>query len=179
MMQPFFPRVDEWRLSSEAITTSFEELARDGLAGNEGVALWLGRRHEGRADVTHVVLLRGSRIIRRPDLIDIHASLFNDVADVGISLGIRLIGQIHSHGPQVGTDLSWTDRTRGLQVPFYLSVVAPDYGLRANGGLAGCGVHVFEAARGYRRLGVEEVSRRVQVVHDLAVSQLIVGKERP
>ncbi|MER3406785.1 MAG: hypothetical protein C4289_17785, partial [Chloroflexota bacterium] len=84
----------------------------------------------GQAEITHVVGLRGPGVIKRPDFLRIEPWLLNDVTDLAIDLGVVLVGQVHTHGPGYGTDLSMTDRTYGIAVPFYISVVAPDYGLR-------------------------------------------------
>jgi hypothetical protein len=60
-------------------------------------------------------------------------------------------------------------------VPYYLSIVAPDYGLRPDTRLVECGVHVFEPAIGYRRLPPAEIDERIRLVPGAAVPVLTVG----
>jgi hypothetical protein len=152
-------------------------MARDGLLGNEGVALWLGRRGNGRAEVTHLVALRGRGVIKRPDQLVLQPQLVNDVTDLAIKLGVTLVGQIHSHGKLYGTDLSYADRTFGITVPYFLSLVAPDYALRPQTRLEECGVHLFEPGVGFRRLPPAELSRRVFLVSGDPIPLLTVGEE--
>ena len=173
----FFAPVNTWRIPEPAFAASLQEMARDGVRGDEGVALWLGRRGGGQAEVTHMVALRGPGVVKRPDQLVIEPALLNDVTDLAVELGVVLVGQIHSHGELYGTDLSHADRTLGIRVPYYLSLVAPDYALRPRTRLEDCGVHVFEPGRGFRRLSVAEVGRRLQAVADASVPVLTVGKE--
>ena len=172
----YFPEIDRWLIPASAWNESFHEMALDGQLGNEGVALWLGRREGDQAEVTHVVALRGPEVIKEPDLLVIGASLLNDVTDLVIELGVRLIGQIHSHGTRYGTNLSYSDHRNGIKTPGYLSIVAPDYGVRPGTSLAQCGVHVFERDRGFRRLAGEEARRRVLIVQGTTVPTIVVGR---
>jgi proteasome lid subunit RPN8/RPN11 len=173
----FFAPVNTWRIPEPAFAASLQEMAHDGVRGDEGVALWLGRRGAGQAEVTHVVALRGPGVVKRPDQLTIGPALVNDVTDLAIDLGLVLVGQIHSHGELYGTDLSYADRTFGVRVPYYLSLVAPDYALRPRTRLEECGVHVFEPGRGFRRLPVAEVGRRLHLVAAAPAPVLTVGKE--
>lgn len=171
----FFPPVQVWRLPTAALTDSLAELARDGRSGSEGIMLWVGQRRDGVAEVTHLVALRGAGIIKAPAFIRITPPLFNEVADVVAELDAVLVGQIHSHGVGYSTNLSPTDRTQGIAVPYYLSIVAPDYALRPATRLVECGVHVFEPAVGYRRLPAAEIDERIQLVPGAVVPVLTVG----
>lgn len=163
MSNSFFSSIETWRIPESALVDSMAEMAIDGISGNEGVALWLGHRRDGIAEVTHLVALRGAGIIKFPDFLRIESWLLNEVTDLAIDLELCLIGQIHSHGFGYPTDLSETDRTFGLAVPYFLSVVAPDYGLRSSIFLPDCGVHIFEPRTGFRRLDEAEVSQRILV----------------
>jgi len=116
-------------------------------------------------------------VIKRPDLLVVSPWLLNEVADVALQLSVSLIGQIHTHGSGYDIDLSRTDRARGIAVPYFLSVVAPDYGLRSDIGIADCGVHVFEPGLGYRRLSTREVEQRVQVVSGSPPPLLLIGQD--
>jgi hypothetical protein len=172
----YFPAIEKWIIPKSVITESFKEMARDGKVGNEGIALWLGKRSEGQAQVTHLLALRGSGITRKPAVLMIEPELINSVTDITIELEVALIGQIHSHGPLHGTNLSITDITYGLSVPFYLSVVAPDYAMKKKCDLSSCGIHVFEPRTGYRRLPAWEVTNRIQVIEGTRPPFLTVGE---
>jgi hypothetical protein len=173
----FFPPIEYWCLPQEALDLSQAEMALDGREGNEGIALWLGRRGTGLALVTHVIALRGPGVVKRPDLLQIEPWLLNDVADAAIERDVALVGQIHSHGPGYSTNLSPTDRRYGIAVPGYLSVVAPDFGLRAVAQIGDCGVHVFEAGVGYRRLDPPEIETRVSVIPGGETSLVVIGEK--
>jgi len=122
----FFPPVKLWKIPASALRDSFLEMARDGINGNEGIMLWLGKRGREVAVLTHLVALRGPGIRRTPVHINISSALMNHLTEFAITNNVVLVGQSHSHGKYFGVDLSSTDRTFGLQVPDYLSVVAPD-----------------------------------------------------
>jgi hypothetical protein len=156
MTHEFFPTVERWHVPRSAFAASLIEMSRDGHQGNEGIAFWLGTRSGGIATITHVVCLRGRDVVREPAYLHVGADTINEIADLGIEHGASIIGQIHSHGPRHGVDLSPTDRRYGIAVPYFLSVVAPDYALRPTTSIAECGVHVFEAGAGYRRLDAHE-----------------------
>ncbi|SRR5579883_1068049 len=173
----FFAPVSTWHLPTSAFTESLREMARDGVSGNEGVALWLGHRSNGQAEVTHLVALRGPGVIKRPDQLILRPELLNEVTDIAVALGVALVGQIHSHGKLYGTDLSFADRTFGITVPYFLSLVAPDYALRPNTRLEECGVHVFEPGIGFRRLPPAELSQRIVLVPGIPIPFLTVGEE--
>jgi hypothetical protein len=175
MTQELFPPIKVWTMPESIFQQSLLEMARDGRDGNEGVALWLGRRSDGRADISHLVLLRGLGVIKQPALLQIESWLLNEVTDLVIELRVALLGQIHSHGVGWPVDLSRTDRTYGLAVPWYLSLVAPDYALRSETHLAECGVHVFEPGSGYRRMGSREISDRVRLISGRSIEVVTVG----
>ncbi len=168
-----FPAIDKWIVPQSAVTDSLREMASDGLRGNEGVTLWLGKRMNGQAEVTHLVALRGPGIVKKPLLLVIRPGLLNKVTDLTIRYGVALIGQIHSHYGQ-NTDLSITDKTYGVAVPYYLSIVAPYFALRTDITISDCGIHVFEPSKGYRRMNQNEVLSRVQVVQKETIPFLTV-----
>ena len=175
MNDRYFPAVRLWILPEPALQASLREMAQDGSRGCEGCVLWLGRRHDGVGEIKHLVALRGEGIIKRADYLNIEAWLFNEVADVAIDFGLSIIGQIHTHGPGYGTHLSPVDRSGGFTIPYYLSVVAPDFGLRPATRITECGVHVFEPNCGYRRLAPTEVLSRLQVVPGPPLPMTTVG----
>jgi len=173
----YFPAIKKWIIPESAIIESFKEMARDGKSGNEGITLWLGKRSKEHAQVTHLVALRGPGIVKKPAVLIIEPDLFNSVTDITIAYNVALIGQIHSHGPWHGTDLSVTDIRYGLSVPFYLSIVAPDYALKTECDLSSCGVHIFDPGTGYRRLSPMEAQDRIQIIKGNKTPFLIIGED--
>ncbi len=159
----YFPPVDRWHLPEFLLRECFDEMRSDGARGTEGIALWLGTRVDGVGDIRRCVMLRGDGVRRRPDQIVIESWLLDRITDIAIDCGEVLIGQIHSHGPMAGTELSFTDRHHGIRVPGFLSVVAPSYAASESPAIGACGVHVYEAG-GFRRLSSEELRARVAVV---------------
>ena len=157
-MSEFFPKVTRWILTEKAFTDSVNEVAKDGRNGNEGIVLWLGHRREQTASVTHLVVPDGPGIIKTPVYLSISPQLVNEITDVAVKVESSLVGQAHSHGRGFGVDLSRSDRLNGINVPWYLSVVIPDYGLRSVNRVSDCGVHVYEPQRGYRRLFAGEAT---------------------
>ena len=178
MNNKYFPIVERWSLPAAALHESIVEMSRDGVRGNEGVVLWLGRRTNGEAHVSHIVALRGDNVIKGPDQLILKESIFAAVTDVAIDIGVSLIGQIHSHGPGYGVDLSPTDRMYGVSVPYYLSLVAPDYAMRPNTTLLECGVHVLRPGDGFIRLGPAEIKARVRLTTEPLAKMIIVGEGR-
>ena len=176
MTNSYFSEIQTWRVPEMAIADTLEEMAIDGREGNEGIVLFLGGDRDAVAEVTHLVKLRGPCIEKYPWRINIDAALLNDVTDIAIENKLRLIGQVHSHGPGYGLDLSPTDKAYGIRTPYYLSLVAPDYALTATP-LQSWGVHVFMENRGWLRLGASEASRRLQVLPGKHASVITVGGE--
>ncbi|MGJ4973424.1 hypothetical protein ACQR1N_30865 [Bradyrhizobium sp. HKCCYLRH1073] len=177
-MAKFFEEPQLWRIGAQVFADSLSEMARDGIHGNEGVAMWLGRYEGHVAIVTHVGILRGANVRKEPRLLMIGSELINDLTDLAMESGVRLIGQIHSHGPYYGTDLSETDRRYGVAVPGMLSLVAPDYALRKGTTLADCGIHLFQPGKGWRRLPADEAQRRLSLSDTGAARILTAGAER-
>lgn len=164
-----------WEVPAEALVLSHAEMRIDGVMGNEGTALWLGRRIDGAAIVSHVACLRGPGIHKEPDLIHISTDLFNEVADIASDLGVYIVGQIHSHGIGYLLDLSPTDRRHGIRVAGFLSIVAPDYCLNGHLDIHNCGVHVCGQDGVFRRLTIGESKSRI-VVTNSAVARIEVGR---
>jgi hypothetical protein len=175
MTNPYFTQIETWRIPRAAIRDALAEMAIDGSRGNEGIVLFLGSDHGATAQVTHLVKLRGLGVERYPDQININAALINEVTDAAIERNVRLIGQVHSHGPAYGVDLSPTDRIYGIRAPFYLSLVAPDYGMSAVP-IQYWGVHVFMEAQGYVRLSTVDLNRRVKITPGERIRVLTVGE---
>jgi proteasome lid subunit RPN8/RPN11 len=176
MTNPYFSETKGWQIPENAIADSLAEMAIDGRAGNEGIVLWLGRDHGDIAEITHLARLRGPLVERFPDFINIHPSLLNDVADLAIARQVRLVGQVHSHGPGYGLDLSPTDRKFGIRAPQYLSLVAPDYA-NTRAPVHCWGVHVFVEGFGYSRMSRDEAHGCLHVVPGPRLPLLTAGEE--
>jgi proteasome lid subunit RPN8/RPN11 len=166
MTNPYFTQTRLWRIPQAAIEDSLDEMALDGAKGTEGIVLWLGKDNDDIADITHLVRLRGPLVVKRKEYINIHSALLNDVADIAIEHGLRLLGQVHSHPPGYSVDLSPTDRMYGIQVPFYLSLVAPDFA-RTSAPVHNWGVHIYTAEAGYIRADQEKTRRCLQLTDGL------------
>lgn len=172
----YYPEAKKWIIPESIVQVSLNELAQDGVNGNEGICLWLGNRgDDGLAEITQAVLLRGPNIEKSPLNITIKPELMREIHEKAQENKVLLIGQIHSHGEYVGTNLSWVDRKYGVSVPDYLSVVAPNYGLTQGTTLSDCGVHIFVAKKGYIRLSSREVFKRIIVDRQKRHSTLIIG----
>lgn len=173
----FFPRVQRWVIPESIFRSSFEEMARDGINGCEGTVLWLGRRLAGTAEISHGVALRGPGVVKGPAFLQIDADTMNEVTELAGNLDMCLIGQIHAHGPGYGVDLSLTDHRYGVRVPYFLSIVAPDYALRPNTSILDCGIHVFVPGRGFVRLSDAQVHGTVVVSKATCLGRLhVVGE---
>lgn len=176
MNTKYFPPVKKWIIPEICFAASLEEMSLDGKFGNEGIALWLGKRSQGNAAVTHLMRLRGSGIIKEPDFLQISPALLNEITGSALNHEVMLLGQIHSHGMYYGVDLSITDKEDGISVPYYLSLVAPDYAMRQHLSLDEYGIHVFEPGFGYRRLHSGEAKAAIEITTS-SISILTIGEE--
>ena len=176
MTNSYFSKVETWRIPEMAVPEALAEMALDGREGNEGIVLFLGRDKGSAAQVTHLVKLRGPGVEKHPAQITIDAALINVVTDAAIENNVRLIGQVHSHGPGYSLDLSATDKLYGIKAPYYLSLVAPEYGMAAVP-IHRWGVHVFMEKQGYVRLSLREVERRIKTTPGVRIPFITVGVE--
>ena len=174
MTNPYFTQIRLWRIPQAAIEDSLDEMALDGAKGTEGIVLWLGKDNDDIAEITHLIRLRGSLVVKRKEYINIHSALLNDVADIAIERGLRLLGQVYSHPPGYSVDLSPTDRMYGIQVPFYLSLVAPDFA-RTRVPVQNWGVHIYTAEAGYLRVDQEQTRHCLQITDGLRPPIFTVG----
>ena len=143
---------------------SLKEILQQNAATGLGIVLWLGKDRGDIADITHLIRLRGPLVVKRKEYINIHSALLNDVADIAIEHGLRLVGQVHSHPPGYAVDLSPTDRMYGIQVPYFLSLVAPDFAhMRVP--VHNWGVHIYTSEAGYVHVGQEDTRRCLQVTN--------------
>jgi hypothetical protein len=90
---------------------------------------------------------------------------------------VVLIGQIHSHGPGFGINLSSSDRTLGFAFPGYLSIVAPEYAQLKSISLNKCGIFVFNRGTGFRRMDSDEIKKRFKIGFWKKSKLITVGEE--
>ena len=150
-----------WTLPQELLRVSIEVMRPRGARGNEGLALWFGHGDERHVRFTHVVEVFGRGFTTTPLYMSLSLRAMATLTEFAAQHDVFLAGQIHSH-PGRFVDLSDLDQVHGIRVPDYLSIVCPFYAQRALESLDCCGVHLFESQR-YRRLGADEVSRRIAV----------------
>lgn len=172
----YFPKIKRWIIPQAALDQSREEMALDGRAGNEGTSLWLGTKKGGEARLTHLVFLRGPGVDKSPYNIRITPELMREVHEKAMAVSGILIGQIHSHHRHCGVDLSPTDHACGIRVPYFLSIVYPDYAQTESTKITDCGVHVFLPDKGFVRLSSKEVAKQIIVEPQLPVEVLVVGE---
>jgi hypothetical protein len=161
----FFPIVRRWLVPPNLLHVCLSEMALDGAQGNEGICLWLGIRQEDEtATVTHAVKLRGEGITKSAANIRLTPELMREVHAYAKSVGKQLVGQIHSHGKEFGVDLSFVDIRYGVSVPYYLSIVAPSYGLDSATSWDDCGIHVYHPDEGFIRVRSDQIAETISVV---------------
>lgn len=149
----------KWILPQSLLATSIQIMAPHGLAGNEGLSLWLGREEGEVATVTHALKLRGSGLITRPLQLQLSDRAMSQITDVASNLDLFLVGQIHSH-PGRFIDLSDVDIKYGIRIDEYLSLVCPHYAQRSDTSWSDCGLHVFDTSE-YRPMGPSEIRHRI------------------
>lgn len=171
----FFPKVDKWIIPEATIDQCREEMALDGMRGNEGTCLWLGTKKDNEARLTHIVFLRGHGIRKSPMNIQIEPDLMRQVHEKAEAASAILIGQIHSHSLRYGVGLSPTDHAYGIRVPYFLSVVCPNYAQTKSTTIMDCGVHVFLPHRGFVRLSKQEIIEQISLQKGQVAEILIVG----
>jgi hypothetical protein len=173
----YFPRVSRWLLPVSVLEQSVAEMSIDGRDGNEGTCFWLGRRIDGDADVSHAVFLRGRGVRKSPLKVWVSPELMREVHEQADSLGLILVGQIHSHSSQCGVDMSASDHAYGVSVPFFLNVICPHYGQDPLTTIFDCGVHICRPRRRYVRLSRREVQRKIIMVPGGAAGTSVVGED--
>lgn len=155
---------------------SIAEMAVDGRNGNEGTCFWLGKRAKGEAEVSHLVFLRGNGIHKSPLNVRVSAELMREVHERAEALGLSLVAQIHSHSSFCGVDMSPSDHAYGISVPFFLSIICPDYAQNPATTLLDCGVHVCLPEGGYIRLQRGEVKRKMIFMPGLLAGITVIGE---
>lgn len=170
-----FNFIHRWELPHRAFALSLEEMARDGVHGNEGVAFWLGTHHGEEARISLVVATRGPDVVKSPGLLVIGPETMNSLTDICIERSLVLVGQIHSHG-DTWVDLSRTDRRDGFKSPSYLSAVVPYYAQRKDTKVSMCGFHVCDVKSVFHRLTPSEITARISVPAGRSVDFKVVDE---
>jgi hypothetical protein len=173
----FFPKVETWSVPETLLQASLAEMSQDGVRGNEGICLWLGTREGGIARIDTLVSLRGPRIHKSPANIQIEPELMRDVHHAAQELGLVLVAQIHSHGEYYGIDLSPVDLLYGISVPYFLSIVAPDYAMNPKTSWDDCGVHIFLPGKGYIRLDKTKIPKCILIDPHAQISEITIGND--
>lgn len=130
--------------ASEAALRSFHGDGESDVDPHEGLLFWAGRRVE---ELTYVLtaLIPSSR--HRPFGVATDEAAMGEVSRTARSLGLGIVGQVHSHP---GKDVRHSDGDDDLAfLPFEgtLSVVVPSYGRRGMSPLEALGVHQFQDGR--------------------------------
>lgn len=161
----------QWRLPRNVLSDSLRLMRPDGILGREGIVFWLGQNNAGVATIRSLVLMSGSGIQKFPLYMEISPDAMNALSNLAESRDSYLVGQIHSH-PGTFVDLSEADIRYGVSVPYYLSVVAPHYGMDTRTSWAECGIHVFAPGAGFHRLTEPDVARAIHI-EDARVAEVI------
>lgn len=158
-----------WLLPEDLLQKSIEVMRPQGMRGNEGLALWLGKSNGTVIEVTHLVEVTGLGFHTSPLFMKLSMRAMAKLTDLTDQLDRYLVGQIHSH-PRNFTDLSELDKTHGIRVPNYLSVVCPHYAQRPTTTIGECGIHIFEGSA-YRRMNNIDTQHRI-IISDRLVAKL-------
>lgn len=159
------------------LAQSIAEMAIDGREGNEGTCFWFGNRTDGDAEISHLILLRGRGISKSPLNVSVSAELMREVHERTEALGLTLVAQIHSHSSFCGVDMSASDHAYGVSVPYFLSIICPDYAQNPETTFRDCGVHLCLPTRGYVRLTQKEVKRKMILVPGLVAATSLIGED--
>jgi proteasome lid subunit RPN8/RPN11 len=149
-----------WKLPSDLLSSSLEVMKPHGAIGNEGISFWFGKRADQEVEVTHAVELRGPGVRHGPLQLNVSLRAMEALTDLVDRIGCHLVGQIHSH-PKKMLDLSDVDKSNGIRIQDYLSLVCPHYAQIPALSVEDCGVHIFDSGR-YRRLQIDEIRRRLR-----------------
>lgn len=150
-----------WVLPEDLLQQSISIMRPHGAIGNEGLALWLGKTNGSAIQITHLIEVTGPGFNTSPLYMSLSMRAMSKLTDLAEQLDRYLAGQIHSH-PRTFTDLSELDKTQGIRVPNYLSVVCPHYAQRSTTALGECGIHVFEGG-GYRSMSRSVAEHRIKI----------------
>jgi len=154
----------KWCFPNDLLAKSLAVMKPHGVHGNEGLALWLGREDEGTVAITHVITVAGRGIRNSPLQLRLSLACMEAITNLADRVESYLVGQIHSH-PARMLDLSEVDRTYGIRIQNYLSLVCPYYAQLTTLSIEECGVHLFDQGS-YRRLHDEEVRSRIRLSQD-------------
>jgi hypothetical protein len=171
----YFPSVDRWLLPATILSASIKEMAADGRHNCEGTCFWLGQRANSEARITHLALLRGHGAQKSAFNVTVSAELMRALHTKAAALDLILLAQIHSHAAECGVDMSPTDHACGITVPFFLSVICPNFAQDPATSIQDCGVHVCQPGNGYVRLTRAEIAQRICLLPGLRHLTLIAG----
>jgi hypothetical protein len=153
-----------WRFPKDLLAKSLAVMKPHGAHGNEGLALWLGRKEEGAVAITHVISISGRGVRNSPLQLRLSLTCMEAITNLADKVKSYLVGQIHSH-PARMLDLSEVDKIYGIRIQNYLSLVCPYYAQISTLSIEECGVHLFDQGN-YRRFHGEEVRRRIHLTQN-------------
>lgn len=171
----YFPKINRWLIPEQILAQSINEMAIDGRMECEGTCFWLGQRVNSEATVSHLAILRGAGVRKSAFNVSIAAELMRELHDQAIARGLTLLAQVHSHSSECGVDMSATDHAYGVSVPFFLSIICPDYAQNNATKLLDCGIHICLPGKGYVRVRPEEVMDKIVQLPGLSATTLVAG----
>lgn len=171
-----YAEISHWYMPKSAFQSTVKSLARHGREGREGIVFWLGKRHESQADILHIVTIPSSKMEHTSLFLDVPPETLNLVTDISSRYGVAIVGQAHSHPSGYPVDLSITDRTHGFNIPYFLSVVVPDFGQKPGTKIWDCGIHVYYPGRGYERLSKRTARKMLEFKDSDEFSVLELGE---
>lgn len=148
-------------LSAELLDLTVGVLQQSGgEEPHEGVAYWAGRRV---GDDCFVLTCIAPSARTTYGSFDTSSTTNAQVVMYLASVGLELIGQVHSHPSDLVGHSEGDDQRALMPYDGFLSVVVPHYARRGMRPLTACGVHVFER-RQFRRLAAAEIERCFRIV---------------
>jgi hypothetical protein len=150
-----------WDFPVDLLEKSVAAMRPAGEIGHEGLAIWFGEESGGKVSITHLIVPYGSGLISHPLRLGLSLRAMARLTRLSVELDRYWAGQIHSH-PGLDVNLSNVDKTMGILVQDYLSIVCPHYAQRQIDDVCQFGVHIYDKGS-YRRLSKPEVNSRIQV----------------
>jgi hypothetical protein len=152
-----------WDLPRDLIAQSVNVMRPYGAIGHEGLALWFGDDHGDTVQITHLIVPHGPGLVTHPYHLSLSLRAIARLTGLSGRLERYWAGQIHSH-PGREVRLSDLDKTMGVQVQDYLSMVCPHYAQYPVEDVRQCGVHIYDHGA-YRQFAPSEVVSRIRVIN--------------
>jgi hypothetical protein len=166
MATDVYPPIKEWLVPIGVCTATLAGVQPLGRLGCESGAFWLGSR-ASCAKIEAVVLPSGPGVEEGSYRWRISPEVFGAISRWAKPLGLTLLAVAHTHLPQVPVNLSWVDRTEGVQTPDMLAIVIGNGGLDVSHSDWGWFVH---EGNDYRRMTAKELSSRVRLTNGFEIN---------